>query len=99
MGGQATTAYNLHLFLESKNYESKLLFLNDGKAPGDVDPRTKENSHNFNISQGFLTQTQIILFSIKRKLFKSKSFKREFYRLGFKIYQTENKGIFDCSKN
>ena len=30
-GGQATTAYNLHLFLESKNLDTKLLLLNSKK--------------------------------------------------------------------
>jgi glycosyltransferase involved in cell wall biosynthesis len=72
-GGQATTAYNLHFFLESKNFESKLLFLNDGNAPGDVDPRKNEKSQNFKISHGFLTQAQSMLFSIKHKIFKSNS--------------------------
>lgn len=53
-GGQATTAYNLHLFLESKNFESKLLFLNIKKAPEGIDSKENENSHNLNISHGFL---------------------------------------------
>jgi hypothetical protein len=52
-GSQATTAYNLHLFLESKNFESKLLFLNGETAPEGIDSKENDNSHNLNISHGF----------------------------------------------
>ena len=83
-GGQASTAYNLHLFLVSKNYESKLLFLNEDNALGNVDPRKRQNSHNLKISNGFLTQTQSILFSIEHKLFKSKSLRVSFIGLVLK---------------
>lgn len=83
-GGQATTAYNLHLFLESKNYESKLLFLNYDNALGNIDPRKRQNSHNLKISNGFLKQTKIIPFSVEYKLFKSKSLRGSFIGLFLK---------------
>jgi hypothetical protein len=84
-GGQATTAHNLHLFLESKNFETKLLFLNGEKAPEDVNSKENKNSHNLNISSGFLKQTKKNLLLIKDKIFKSKLLRSSVIGLALKF--------------
>ena len=42
-GGQSTTAYNLHLFLNSKNIDSKLLMLNDFYGFRDINHKKNED--------------------------------------------------------
>jgi glycosyltransferase involved in cell wall biosynthesis len=84
-GGQATTAHNLHLFLESKNFETKLLFLNEDKALEGVNSKENKNSDNLNISHGFLKQTKKILLLINTKISISKPLRSSFIVLALKF--------------
>ena len=80
-GGQATTAYNLHLFLESKNLDTKLLLLNSKKLPESKSFKEFKNSHNLNFLYWFLIRYENTLILIKAKILKLTISKLLFLRL------------------
>ena len=80
-GGQATTAYNLHLFLDSKNLDTKLLLLNSGNLPETTSVKEIKNSHNLNFLYWFLTRYENKLILIKGKILKIKILKTLFLSL------------------
>lgn len=80
-GGQATTAYNLQLFLKSKNLDTKLLFLKAGNSLEGISFKENKNRHFLNVLYRFSIQSKQILILIEAKILKSKPSKTPFLSL------------------
>ena len=80
-GGQATTAYNLHLFLESKNFNTKLLLFKPNEVPESISFRKITNSAGLYFLYWFLARYKNTLILIKAKILKLKLSKTLFLNL------------------
>ena len=97
-GGQATTAYNLHLFLESKNLDTKLLLLNSVKLLESTSVKEIKNSHNLNFLYWFLKPYENKLILIKGKILKIKILKTLFSSLFLNFISLKIRSILIRSK-
>ena len=79
-GGRSTTAYNLQIFLNSINFDAKVLFINDFNSNGEADPENSGRSFNItyrkpltytlvrSLIQKIISLAQEDLFKIKKMI-------------------------------